>query len=637
MVAPAYCREPRQPVRRPLAFGPADAAASMPDHTPPLARIVAADSSATTLAEALAASLDDGRAVIVAARVDAASTHSAALLDGLDAAGAATASPVPVASARTAVSYPAPVAGPPLASLPTVCTALCALRPEAVASVAWEPGRFDSAAGAVAHLGEVLHHHGWRHVAATGVALAWQPADPAAMSPIAGWTGHALASLAGPANAALEAQISWARSLLDPLRVVVDGACMKSTPYTGTQHVVLEVTRWLARTRPSAAVQIAAPAAALAGLRAALDGEAVEVVERKPGLEADVVYRPYQMLYAAELPFVVGTGRRGLVGQLDMIGFSNPTYHPSEQLLFFARNLQRHMMRQLDGVTFISAFGRDTAFAECPDLDPDRLHVVSCGADPEPLQEELDSDRSIDVDTPFLTCLSSTFWHKNRTHAIRTFAELVRRGYPGHLVIAGPAPYFGRSVAAEDALLESLPAGTAGRVHRWGQVPEHEKWWLLRHAQVVLYPSVIEGFGLVPFEAAAVGTPCLVPAQSATAELLGSTPAAVASWDPAVWADRVASLIAAPGDVETLVTAVRNVAARHTWEACARETWRAIDHALAAPRRAIHAEDGGALARVAGSAQAPAGRVRFDLARGVPAVRRRLSRIVSRHRSPGDA
>jgi glycosyltransferase involved in cell wall biosynthesis len=368
----------------------------------------------------------------------------------------------------------------------------------------------------------------------------------------------------------------------------------------------------------------------IGALKSELAGSRVQVVERSTRVDADLVYRPYQMLYARELPFVTTVGRRGLVGQLDMIGFSNPFYHPSDQLFFFARNLQRHLMRTMDGVTFISAFGRDSAFTECPDLDVNRLHVVSCGADPKPLPGVLQPDRPIDSTTPFLVCLSSTFWHKNRAHAIATFAALVEdQGYEGHLVLGGPEPYFGRSTDAEDVLLQRLALDVQNRVHRWGHIDDDEKWWLLRHAQVVLYPSIVEGFGLVPFEAASVGTPCLTYAGTAPGELLAGTDAVVVnSWSPATWAIHVSRMISDTGHASDVVNEIAEVAKLHTWKRCAERTWIAVDEALAAPRRSIHHDDGHFLSRVAPSSQrkAPGAALRFDIARGLPAVGRRLKR-----------
>jgi glycosyltransferase involved in cell wall biosynthesis len=593
-------------------------------------RVVAPDAPASALMTAFT----DSASVVVGSADDA---HLSALLAALDGDGVASASPVPSRRAPEPRGYELHPALPPAPSLALPNRRLCAFRSGAVASVAGFEPTGPTAADAAAELGERLTHHGWRHVAAPGVALDWDPAEAPAISPTGGWNATAIASLVGPANAGLEAHRSWADAQLGRPRIVVDGACMTAVPFTGTQHLVLEITRWLARTRPSAEVVLAAPSAAFNELRAALSDEPVEIVERSRGVDGDVLYRPYQMLFAHELDFVLSTGRRGLVGQLDMIGFSNPSYHPSEQLLFFARNLQRHVMRSLDGVTFISEFGRSSAVAECPDVDPERLHVVFCGADPSPLTGHLDADRPLNETTPFLVCLASTFWHKNRAHTIRTFADLAQRhDYDGHLVIAGPQPYYGRSLDEEETVLATLPPAVAARVHRWGHISDEEKWWLLRHAQAALYPSVVEGFGLVPFEAAAVGTPCLVAGGTAPAELLGGTGAPVAEWSAAAWADRLAELVNDPAARAALAAEIAAVADGLTWERCANRTWATIDHALASPRRTLHAEDGGVLARVAGG---PGGarnaRWRFNAARGVPAVRRRVLRVLSRFRSDG--
>jgi glycosyltransferase involved in cell wall biosynthesis len=595
--------------------------------------------SATDPSEVLFDAMSRARFVAVVANKAA---HDEAVLQLLQQAasapGVATASPVPVPRIFAAPQYHTHPLLPPAPSLALPCRALCVIDSDAASSLPAAARLRGTTADALTMLAQRLLHHGWRHVAAPGVALDWSADDATGVAPAAGWNAVSLANMVGPANAGLEAHCTWAASRLTQLRVVVDGACMSASPYTGTQHVVLEVARHLAEVRPTASVALAVPSNAVNDVRAELTGSSVEVVERSASVTADVLYRPYQMLYASELPFVVSSARRALVGQLDMIGFSNPSYHPSDQLFFFARNLQRHLMRTLDGVTFISEFGRNSTYSELPDLDLDRLHVVSCGADPEPQPGELGSDRPLSPDTPFLVCLASTFWHKNRAHAIATFAAMVDEfGYRGQLVLVGPEPYFGRSLDAETELLATLKPEVSQRVHRWGHVSDAEKWWLLRHAQLVLYPSVVEGFGLVPFEAASVGTPCLAHASTAPGELLGNTSAAMSTWSPSSWAARGDHLVRSRDGAENLVAEVVAAAQHHTWRRCGERTWDAIDAVLAMPRRTLHADDGGALARVSPSPLAPAlpANVRFLVARGVPAVRRRLTGLLSKVRRPG--
>ena len=41
------------------------------------------------------------------------------------------------------------------------------------------------------------------------------------------------------------------------------------------------------------------------------------------------------------------------------------------------------------------------------------------------------------------------------------------------------------------------------------EVEPAERNWLLANAACVLYPTSAEGFGLLPFEAASFGTPCV--------------------------------------------------------------------------------------------------------------------------------
>ena len=54
----------------------------------------------------------------------------------------------------------------------------------------------------------------------------------------------------------------------------------------------------------------------------------------------------------------------------------------------------------------------------------------------------------------------------------------------------------------------------------------------MEHAGAVLYPSVYEGFGLVPFESALRGVPCLFAAQSSLAEGPAAQVATIVPWDP---------------------------------------------------------------------------------------------------------
>src|SRR5204862_464609 len=80
-----------------------------------------------------------------------------------------------------------------------------------------------------------------------------------------------------------------------------------------------------------------------------------------------------------------------------------------------------------------------------------------------------------------------------------------RHGWDGVLVFAGPTVPYGGSKRQEAQFL-SAHAHLATSVLDLGPVTEAEKDWLFARAALVAYPSVLEGFGLVPFGAG--GRPC---------------------------------------------------------------------------------------------------------------------------------
>lgn len=545
---------------------------------------------------------------------------------------AATVSPLPApAASRSEVALVAvdPML-PPAPTLAVGCPSVCLVSRAAVDSLSGASAAVTSDwRTTFARLNQRLTNAGWRHVAAPGVVLSWQPSSPSVDAHDGAWSSSMVAQASGPANEGLATHVLWASTRLRPIEIVVDGACLTDSIHNGSQAVVINVARSLKRTRPAARVVLAVPSAYVGHVAGELRTADVDVVARDRRVGPfDVAYRPYQLLDPAELPWLVGAGERLMVSQLDMIGFSNPSYHPSAPLFHAVRNLQRYTMRIADAVTFISDFGMETSIAECPDLDRTRCFVVSCGADAEPpVGARLSPSVAARVRGPFIACISATFWHKNRRHAIAVFETLCRvHGYEGSLVIAGPVPYYGNSEAEDLEFQSTLGSSVRDRIVTLDMVGESDKWWLLEHADLVLYPSIIEGFGLVPFEAAAVGTPSLAPAASAIHEVLGEASCLMHSWNVPDWAEAAAAVLASKPKSAALVDEVRRASAGLTWDSTAVRTWEAVDASVARPHRQRHSEEGGVGSRVAGSAAtlARGARVAHFTNRGASYLRRRL-------------
>jgi glycosyltransferase involved in cell wall biosynthesis len=142
--------------------------------------------------------------------------------------------------------------------------------------------------------------------------------------------------------------------------------------------------------------------------------------------------------------------------------------------------------------------------------------------------------------------------------AIDTLAALRRDGVEASLVLAGEGPQ------------DELAARAAGlSVAFAGRVSEAEKWQLYDSADVLLFGSTLEGFGLVVAEAQSRGVPVVAAAGTATAEALDpGRSGLLVEPEPAAFAAAVREVADRHAEMSDRA---RAFAARFDWDACAAE------------------------------------------------------------------
>jgi hypothetical protein len=280
-------------------------------------------------------------------------------------------------------------------------------------------------------------------------------------------------------------------------------------------------------------------------------------------------------------------GERQVITHQDLIAYRNPGYFPGYPQWERYQRLTRHALALADMVVFFSHHAAKDALSE--DLvDPGRVQVVYIGvdhADQAPANAQPPAGAEALVETPFLLCLGTDFRHKNRVFALRVLEKLrAEQRWDGKLVLAGPRVQEGSSAGEEAAYLATRPE-LASAVLTLPAVGENEKAWLLEHCAAVLYPTTYEGFGLMPFEAANYGRPCLFASQTALAEVLPSELATLVPWDPSASAHRVSELLARQEAIEAHVRTIRRAGGRFTWQSTAELLLDVYRAAAAAPAR----------------------------------------------------
>jgi glycosyltransferase involved in cell wall biosynthesis/GT2 family glycosyltransferase len=385
----------------------------------------------------------------------------------------------------------------------------------------------------------------------------------------------------------LARSLAAARGALGQLTVTIDGAALGPV-VTGTQLHVLELAGALAR-RDDVEVRIRVPRSIGETASAALDRMGVERfwTDEDPLTApfSDIAHRPFQVVNPLDIALLRRLGRAVVVTQQDLIAFHNPAYFDDYAAWEGYRELARDALAAADRVAFFSAHAADEAVLE--DLvERDRARVVHIGIDHRVLAPATALARPAALDgRPFLLCLGTDFLHKNRRFALEVFTALrERHGFGGRLVLAGPHAASGTSADEEAAWRAAHPA-LAADVVDLESVTEPEKAWLYAHAELVLYPTVREGFGLIPFEAAAAGAATMWAAHSSLAELLPRDAATIVPWDAERTAEAAARLLGDAAARERLVAAVRAAGARYEWDRAGAEMLELYREAVAAPLR----------------------------------------------------
>jgi glycosyltransferase involved in cell wall biosynthesis len=182
-----------------------------------------------------------------------------------------------------------------------------------------------------------------------------------------------------------------------------------------------------------------------------------------------------------------------------------------------------------------------------------------------------------DLGAPYLLHVGTLEPRKNLERLVRAYARLrrVRRDAP-LLALAGP-PGWGEA-ALRRAIAE---AGMGEFVRLIGRVPPDDLVALYAAAELFVFPSLYEGFGLPLLEAMACGVPAVASSAGALPELAGDAAHLVDPLDEAALGEAMLAVLADPARRSELRDRGLRRAAGFTWDRCARETLAVYEEALA--------------------------------------------------------
>jgi len=203
----------------------------------------------------------------------------------------------------------------------------------------------------------------------------------------------------------------------------------------------------------------------------------------------------------------------------DFVALRYPEYYPEWYVEGFTRSLGM-VARRADRVIAISDSTKADVlrFTEIPE---ERICVTPLAADPvfAPIEDRDAVARHLsrfDIQSGYILYIGGADPHKNLDMLLDAYSRLPDELQEQHALVFAGAP----SEGYERLHARAASMGIGPRLNYLGYVADEDLPWLYNGAAVAAFPSVFEGFGLVPLEAMSCGTPVIASETSSLSEVV---------------------------------------------------------------------------------------------------------------------
>jgi glycosyltransferase involved in cell wall biosynthesis len=254
----------------------------------------------------------------------------------------------------------------------------------------------------------------------------------------------------------------------------------------------------------------------------------------------------------------------------DMTFFLFPKFHTLPKRYFF-RFFIRRSTRKAVALIADSESTRQDAI-RLVGLPPEKIFTVRLGVTQEfrHVQDPFILDQArqkYHLPQHFLLFVGMLEPRKNLPSLLQAYASIASQVQDYQMVIVGRKGWM-----AEDIQDHARKLGISNRVHFTGYVEQEDLPLIYNMAQVFIYPSVYEGFGLPVLESMACGTPVITYNVSSMPEIVGDSGVLLSQYDTGTLAEALLELINHPDKRQHLSTNGLKRASIFTWDQTAEKT-----------------------------------------------------------------
>ena len=210
-------------------------------------------------------------------------------------------------------------------------------------------------------------------------------------------------------------------------------------------------------------------------------------------------------------------------------------------------------------------------------VSPEKVKVIYEGAPEIANRKSQIADRQIlekyEIKKSYLLYVGNAYPHKNLVRLIEAFKILHNGQYPNlQLVLVGGEDYFYKKLKQENCDERGVCFG--GGVIFTGFVSDEELGDLYQNAEVYVFPSLCEGFGLPPLEAMSYGVPVVAARVTCLPEILGEAAHYFDAQEPVDMAVKISEVLSNETLRQQFIAAGFAQIKKYSWSRMAEETMR---------------------------------------------------------------
>lgn len=295
----------------------------------------------------------------------------------------------------------------------------------------------------------------------------------------------------------------------------------------------------------------------------------------------DLFHRPYQFKNYGELIEFLMVEKR-VFTFLDLILCRYPGYFRDKELFEKNKTIMGLALNLSSRIIAISEHAKQDVI-EMYDIPAEKIDVVYVGFDADKFKKINDTNKisefrkEYNLPDKYILYLGTDYPHKNIKNLLISFAKIANhekmKDY--RLVLAGASCYVkGRQY------LEKYIEPIKDKIISLGYFDDNKITLLYNAADIFVFPSLFEGFGLPVLEAFACGVPVICSNATSLPEVAGDAAYMVDATEPDKIASAIIDVVSSPRLRESLIEKGRDRVKLFTWEKCVKETYKVYEKAL---------------------------------------------------------